>query len=409
MKVGGRSRDDDEEVPVVLVEDGVPRVTTTEVELDRPRRPRRELLLVVLAVAVVAGVGLVGGGDGTEDPQDAATPATTARRGPRTESVEEYRATSTTTRPRRATSSTTSTMLVRLLSGSGPLLPGDPTRTTIGFTDSAGVATIVDLDTGDRCQVQVSTRDTWPWSGRESETFWVQAEERIVEVDHGCGVTERTTEFYGGWPSMITGDTIWVVDREGATVHEQLLRTSESTGRSFTVPRFSQVTMAAVDGGLVVSANGDMTLIGFRARELRSLGTGTVLAGRDRRVVFSACPALECEVGVLDVDTGDRRQLAATDAIPSDAPSISPDGRYVRVSTQRESSVMPTTLVLDLERGGTVLETELEQPVFTDDSQWLVGIERGDLAVVSIDGTYPQIPIDVSGHTVRTLAVLRSP
>lgn len=408
MKVGGRSRDDDEEVPVVLVEDGVPRVTTTEVELDRPRRPRRELLLVVLAVAVVAGVGLVGGGDGTGDPQDAATPPTTARRGPRTESVAEYRATSTTTRPRPPRATTTST--IELLAGRGPMLP-TRSGTTLGLLDHSGGVTILDVDTGNRCRTVPSRGGVWmPWSsGIELPLMVVQANTTLMTIDRACAATDVRGDTSMGWPAAITGGTVWMVDHhDQGSIAEVDLRTGERTGRSIELPAYAGVQAAGDADGLVLGVSGSMTYVDLERDERRDLGAGMPIGLRDGMLVYSSCPALECHVATLDLATGARRAIEGIGNVtPWDTATFSTDGHHARVSIANQSGEATGT-VIDLRTGSVVLRTELVGGVFSADGRWLIGLQRGNVVAVALDGD-TSLELDIGPRAIQGLTVIASP
>lgn len=405
----GRRAPDGEELPVVLLDDdGARGVTTTaSVELGGappPRRRRKQAAGVAAAALVVVTLAFLGGGDdaGTDE---ADTTTETTPRSSRRETGEELRRTSTTGRPPRFTTTTVSPVL---LSGTGPLLPGLPSGTTIGIVDSAGVATIIDLDTGSGCSVKVTSADAWgPWGSRALPTLWVQGPSGVSEVDPTCEVS-RQSGLGRGWPAAVAGASMWVGEGDGGRLREVSLETHEPTGRAVDVPRFAQMTLAAVDGGLVVGANGDMTFVDLGTGERTPLGAGMVLAGHRRSVIYTSCPALRCNVSVREVDGGEPRVLAEMEIMPWEPAAVSPDGRFVALPSY-DGTGRPSAVVLDVRRGGVVLESSLEQVVFTDDSRWLLGVEIDDLVAVPLDRSGERVPIELSGHVVRLLAVLRAP
>jgi hypothetical protein len=411
VRLGGSTRDRDEDVPVVLVDEaGVPpTVTTAEVDLGRPRRPVREILLAVAAVAVVAGVGLVGGG-GDDGEQAMPTPSTTERRSPRPQAIEDWRRTSTTTRP--SDRPTTTTTVFSRTAGTGPLLPGDATGTVLAYVDNTNTAVVVDLDSGDRCRVRLPDSDgMWsPWPNQvRLATMFVTTNQRLLEVDRSCAVTERDSRFDNGWPAVVVGDSVWLADNEGRTIAESDIRTGERSGRSIALPVFGGAAFQAVDGGIVIGVQGEMTLVDPDTDERTPLGTGTPLAAAGRHVVYLACPALECGIGVHDLDTGDRRLIDDVQAVPWEPSATSADGRYVRITEQlQDSSGTVRSLVVDVATAEVVREANLNTAAFSDDGEWLIGLRHGDLVAIRIDDGL-ELPLDIEGHAVQMLNVLTSP
>jgi hypothetical protein len=411
VKVGGRARSDDEDVPVTLLDDDriPPTITTAEVALDRPRRPRRELLLVVLAIAVVAGVGLVGGGGDGGDPQTA-TPPTTERRRPRTESIEEFKATSTTTRPRPPRTTTTST--VERLSGQAPLLP-DLTGTTLGLLDNSGGVTVLDLDTGDRCRTVPARSGAWiPWStGIELTTMIVQGQGGLHAVDRDCGSIELGTGAASGWPATVTGTTMWVVDNDDqSSISEVSLLTGDATGRVIAIPAFNGVQAAGAPGALVLGVSGSMTYVDLTSDDRRDLGPGVPLGLRDDVLLYSSCPQLACHVATLDIDSGERRVIGDIEGVmPWESAAFSPDGRYARVSVPHDDiNRGPTATVIDLRSGRVVQRTDMQGGVFSRDGRWLIGIANGNLSAVAIDGDGAPLELDIPG-AFQNVVVLTNP
>ena len=388
-----------EEVPVVLLEDGVATVTEAEVRLGGtppPRRRVRELLLVLAVVAVVAGVGLLGddGGD------DVAAPPSTSTSRP---STTRPRPRPSTTRPHtRPTTTTTAAMTTTI--GTGPLLPGDPTGTTLAFVDSAGAVTVADLDTGDHCRVHLPDNGVWPmFPGNGTLPIYaLQTDRGAVAVDRHCGVAPMGTRRGSGWPLAVTGDRMWIVDDEGYVVREHSISEDRPTGREIDVPGFTGIFAVTLEDDLVIAAMGEMTLVDTDSERRTGLGPGHPLAARNGRVYFTACPELRCHVGAVDVATGRRTVLADLRVVPWEAGAISSDGRFLRVVVDEGAGAV----VLDTESGAVVTTRDLHTTAFTSDGRWLVGVRDGRLAAVRLDGTFAELPIALPSSAVHTMTVL---
>jgi hypothetical protein len=165
----------------------------------------------------------------------------------------------------------------------------------------------------------------------------------------------------------------------------------------------------AVDDGIVVGIQGEMTLVELATDRRTSLGTGTPVAGTGHHVVYVSCPALECGVGVLDVASGERRPVGAVQAVPWEPSAASNDGRLVRISEQQDGpSGAIRSVVVDVTSATVVFESDLTMTTFTSDSEWLIGLRGAELVAVRLDDSL-EVPLDVEGHAVHALAVLTIP
>jgi hypothetical protein len=343
-------------------------------------------------VAVVAAIGVLGG-DGGDD-RSSATPTTRERR-------------TSTTRHRVSTTTTATTLLGRVI-GTGPLLPGDPSGTVLGIVDSTGVATVVDLDSGDGCSVKAMRADPWsPWPARDVKTLWVQSNDDLVEVDTSCTATPRSGGFTRGWPAAFTETTVWLVRDQQGVLEERDLATDTPTGRTIAAPTNAGLVAVTVDDDLVIGAMGDMTHVDVATGRRRSLGAGMPLGGRDGLVYFTACPALECHVGVVDVVSGERAVVSTDVEVAVWEPAaVSPDGRHIRVTEITPSGT--AAAVIDV-RSGAVVRIDLELAVFSADGRWLIGLDGLDVGAARLDDPSTIVTIELGPHPVRVVAVLAAP
>lgn len=390
-----RDLDEHDDLEVVLV-DGPGAESTRTVEL-RPRRRGRELLLVAAAVAVVGGVGLLG--DGGDD--IAATPTTTSTR--RAEARPERERPRTTT-TRRATTTT----WPQFEAGTGPLLPGAPTSTHIGVISGSGSVTIVDLDSGDRCETLPSRQGVWgSWNHQTpSGHLLVQTAGGIIAIDRACAMTPLSVDVADAYVAAGNADRVWLTSHAGHSLQEVVLPGGEATGRTVEVPRFNIATVFAAGDDVVVAAAGDMTLIDPDTRARRSLGVGQPLATHGDVLAFSTCPEARCRLGLMNVRTGRRRLLGEVEPAPWSPSTFSGDGRYLLVSVAGRRSDQPIGAIVDTRAGSArLLDSPVQLGVFTADSRWLIAGTDGRLEAYRVDEAVPAVPLeDLSG--AQSLALL---
>lgn len=375
--------DEDDDLEVVLV-DGPGAASTRTIEL-RPRRRGRELLLVGVAVAVVGGIGLLG--DGGEDGIAAAPTTTSTRRSVSTSGPERERTTST----RR---STTTTTWPQFHAGTGPLLPGGPTSTHIGMISGSGTVTIVDLDTGDRCETLPSRQGAWGSWGHQAPTghLLVQTGAGIIAVDRDCAMAPLSVDVADEYVAAAAGDRVWLTSHDGARLHEIALPGGNETGRTVDVPPFNMGMVLAAGDNLVIAAAGDMTLIDPDTGARRSLGAGQPLATQGDVLAFATCPEARCRLGIMDVRTGTRRLLGDVQPVLWSSSAFSPDGRFLLVPVAGARREVPVGAILDTRTGSArELDAPVDQGVFTADSRWLIAVTGDRLQAHRVDEREPGI------------------
>ena len=393
-----------DDVEVVLLDDDAP--TSRTVEL-RPRRRWRELALVVAAIAAVVGVGLVGDDEG-EDAAASPTTSSTERR-----STSTTRARPSTTRraalvqPSTTRRQTTTTTWPQHEAGTGPILPGGPSGTTVGLVTGNGLVTMVDLDTGDRCTLKVGRDGAWmaglpPVGG----LLLVQSSDVLLGVDRGCAATELDIDLNTGYPVTATSERFWIATGEyGQHLVEHRLPGGEATGREVDLPRYTGASSFILGDDLVIGANGRMTLLDPDTDERRDLGPGNPLATRGSVVAYADCPELRCGLAVLDVSTGERRVIPGVEPVSWDPSTFSADGRLLRVPVPG-SGDEPSSAVIDLQTDEVwVLDESVQGPQITPDDRWLVAMHRGEVVAFRI-GSDERVALPDGFRDVQGFALL---
>jgi len=397
VRFGGSEHETGVSVEIELVDERAP-ATTRTIEVGRPHRRARELLLVAVAAVVLLGIGVLGGGDDGE----------TVLPGERRRNTIPYEDFSTTTTTARRTTTTTS--WPQYTAGTGPMLPGPPTATALGVLDGRGLLTVVDLDTGDRCQVSVS-RDgsAWfPWPhpvGAPDLVLHVNGGLRVV--DRACGNRPFVTG--SGWPAVVTAASVWMHSESVPSRIDEISRTTgEATGRTMDLQSHTRATLLAAGGSLVVGVIDHMALVDGEGRTT-DLGTGTPIAAGDNLVAFVTCPEIRCRLGLLGLRSGARRHLDIPALTFWEANGLSPDGRVLAVAVNDDvpRPTQPATALVDVETGRfRVLDLSPQGTSFSADSRWLIGSRGSTIVAVAVERPDDEVELDLRFTGVQSLAVL---
>lgn len=369
-----------DDVEVVLLDDAAP--TSRTVEL-RPRRRWRELALVVAAIAAVVGVGLVGD-DEAEEAEASPTTTTSERRSTTTSR------TATTRRPALAQPTTTrrpstTTSWPQLEAGTGPVLPGEPSRNVIGLITANGLVTMIDLATGDRCRTRPAADGVWMIGlPAVAGMFLVQSGHSVLGIDRSCAVTDLDVDLGPGYPVTATAERFWLAMGEhGEQLVEHALPDGTPTGREVLLPRYTGATSLVLGDDLVVGASGRMTLVDPDTDERRDLGPGNPLATHGSVVAYMDCPEMRCALGILDVATGERRVVDGVEPVSWELSTFSADGRMLRVPVPGDHE--PSTAVIDLQTDEVwILDEPVQSAQITADDRWLIAVHLGEVVAFRI-------------------------
>lgn len=324
-------RGGDDERPAVELWGAEPEpIPTQRVEIGVRRSNRLPVVLAVVAVAGLLGAGLVlgdsDGADGASDPTSAAA-AREEQDDKRDEQADGAADGTTTSRPRRPTTTTAPTTTLP----PGPVL-WERTGVALLATTSGARWTWVDLDTGERREIELEAYDPW---------FVIPARGGVVHLD-------RRSEHAlfqplpDGEPLVLGPASEVLATEDPAAVW--LLRRSSDDGTPLVSPR---AQLVRIDGTLLgdeisvasgypraATTQGVIFGGGGRAfqqddRGVRSLGIGDVLNVRGTSVALATCDdAAVCRPEVLDLVTGARTVFPA---LPTADPynsvvEVTPDG-----------------------------------------------------------------------------------
>lgn len=371
------------DLEVELVDE--PETRTVEVG---PRRRWRELVLAVVAVSAVVGVGLIDSGGDDDDVGSAPTTTTTNK---------PSRTRITTHRQALASRSTTTTSWPQREAGEGPLLPGGPTATAIGVISGSGRVKVVDLDTGDRCETQPAGQGVWmPWGLRSGPgRMLVQTPEALLAIDRTCAIVSLAANVGDLYLAAISDDSVWLAGGNSPYLNEVRLSDGEPTGRTVEIPRFNTATAVAVGDDILLSAMGDLTLVDPDTGERTALGTGMLLAVHDTTVAYSSCPKARCQLGLLDVTTGQRRIVAGVEPTGWHTSSFSADGRLLQVPVAGSRSDQPVAAIVNPASGIVrIVDEPVQQAVFTTDNQWMIATTNSGTTAYRVDGTTDDVELD---------------
>jgi hypothetical protein len=155
----------------------------------------------------------------------------------------------------------------------------------------------------------------------------------------------------------------------------------DGTGRKVVVPLGTYVA-ASLDGALVVSSHGSLTLVDAGTGGRRALGTGDVVAARGRTVARQSCALLRCRVELVDTVSGRTRLVAGLADVDGylGRGAFSPDGRWLAFAVSASRSEQVT--VVDTTGGQTWSAAATDSPVpftFSPDSRVLFSVNAGQV------------------------------
>jgi hypothetical protein len=300
---------EDDERPAVELWGAEPQTLPTQrVELGANRSPRLPVVAAVVVVLGLIGLGL-GLGDSSDGPGDDDPTSAEAGREEQGDKRDEQAAdaedTTTTTRRRRPTTTTAPTTTI----ATGPVFWW-PTGAGLLTSATGERWTWVDLDTGERRDVELGTSDPW---------MTVPVLGGVVHLGHGTG--EAIYQPLPDGEAVVLGEAEEVLATEDPTLVWLLRHDGSSGGPSVQ----TQAQLVGLDG----DAAGDEVVLtgsypqaatteglifagGGRAfqqdgRGVRSLGIGDVLDVRGTSVVLGVCDEqATCRPEVLDLFTGAR-------------------------------------------------------------------------------------------------------
>jgi hypothetical protein len=354
---------------------------------------RRRDLIVLAGVVAVVLAGLVFAGRDSGGREKAAANATTT----------------TTSRPTTTSTSTSTTMATTTTSTTLPRLQlGAPSGVKL-LTGGNNSVSVTDLDTGER------TRPALP------------AGSGLVVVRGGVAVMRGTVAYFVPDPYTDTGTELGEADSIAASSSQDrvwLLKYSEIemtvrevdldggvTAGPFGMPGTSGV-IAAVHDGLITAAHGSIYVVDRSGRP-RRIGTGDVLgAGGNSVLAFTCDDQLHCGTSVIDVASGDSREVAGFGDAERLGYNIYPssDGTTMAivVGTGTEN---PSLWFIDLE-SATARQAPLqigfdsfEAAAFSRDSKWLF-YKSGPNVVAYAPGTGEQHMLSLGSGPVGFLAVV---
>lgn len=277
---------------------------TTTIEVGGRRSRRAPLLAVVAAVAVLAGGIALGGGDD----EQAGFPPREERDNRKRDDLKPppVGGVTSTTRPSTATTApTTTTTYVP-----APVLPVS-TGAAVLLADSTSTWTWVDLDSGERIDVQVGTTDPYG----------------VVAVSGGVvGLTSGSAQYHplplgipvalGPADSILASgspDAVWLIRTtfDGPTMvgAEAVLVDLQGNERHGPIAVPAAYPIGGTDEGLVFSRGGRTYLADESG--VRPLALGEALRTNRTSVVVLACDdRAECAPEIVDIATGAVRRLA---------------------------------------------------------------------------------------------------
>lgn len=390
-----RRRPADEELLPLEIDgdDAPPDGDLVEVGPPAGRRRWRDAAVLLAAVALVAGIGLTGDG-GTETADADPTTSTTRRRRP-----------PRAPRTPRITTTTVPVGIPRAVPGTGPVLDG-PTGSAVAFAGHDSEVTVLDLDSGGRCEVGLG-RGTGAWVQRTDGIEALVHADGPMAVAADCSLRplparEAQEIFPTGDPDRYWsvewgpgGMRLVEVDGEGTPVAEAI-----------PLPG-SNGAVRLVDGGVVVDVFGSATFIDRRSHTDRHLGHGTAIAAARDRIVLVECEGLRCDVVVRDLRGRELARVEHLQPTPGwEAAALSPDDRLLAVLVT-QATELPWVTVVDLATGArhALVRTHGGPIAFTADGRYVVTTTGAGVVAAPVAGGEPTL----LAPGAQSFVVLRSP